>query len=82
MTPRERAKKCKSECLHLDKGACGECIEGAITAAVAEEREAVAEYVRTHTGASSSVAPHIIIVEHTDAMTEAMARAIRARGKT
>jgi len=38
MTPRERAKKCKSECLHLDRGACGECIEGAITAAVAEER--------------------------------------------
>jgi len=38
MTPRERAKKCKSECLHLEKGACGACIERAIAAAVVEEQ--------------------------------------------
>jgi len=81
MTPRERAKKCKSECLHLDKGACGECIERAIAAAVAEEREAIAEYIRTHSAAWSSVAPHHTIVENIDAATETLAAAIRARGQ-
>jgi hypothetical protein len=51
----------------------------AIAAAVEEEREACAEYVRTHAFALSSLAPHHTIVEHTDAGTETLAAAIRAR---
>jgi len=41
MTPREQAKKCKSECQHLAKGACVKCIEWAIEAAVKEEQDAI-----------------------------------------
>jgi len=39
MTPREQAKKCKSECQHLAKGACVKCIEWAIEAAVKYAKE-------------------------------------------
>ena len=51
----------------------------AIHAAQAEQRRKDAEFVRTHTGAWSSVAPHNVIVEHRDAATEVLAKAILAQ---
>jgi hypothetical protein len=69
MTPRERAKKCKSECLHLEKGACGACIERAIAAAVEEELEACAAVAEQIEGWTSEIHEH----------ERSIAAAIRAR---